>query len=72
MELLKLLFFKEGEFSWRKALTAITALTFFIASVGYLVFSWNELPKSYQVIIAGVFTFYFGKDLISNKKIKVE
>lgn len=73
MEFLKVLFFKEGEFSWRKALTALTALTFVTACVGFLIaHKFIELPMSYQIIIGGVFTFYFGKSLIEGKKIKVE
>jgi uncharacterized membrane protein len=70
MELLKLLFFKNKEFSWRKALTGLIALTFVTACVGYLIATgFKELPVNYQAIIAGVFVFYFGKGLIEGKKI---
>ena len=51
-----------GEFSWRKGLTGLTAFMFTVAVIGYLIkHNFDELPGSYQAIIAGVFVFYFGK-----------
>lgn len=58
-------------FSWRKAMTAITSVTFAAACIGYVYFDWvRELPAAYTAIIAGVFIFYFGKDVISKIGIK--
>ena len=34
--------------------------------------NFNELPGSYQGIIAGVFIFYFGKDFVRGTKIVVD
>ncbi len=56
MELLKVLFFKDEEFSWRRALTAITAFIFAFVVIGFE-FGMKEIPTSYQAIIAGVFGF---------------
>lgn len=56
------IFKKDGEYSWRTILTATAAFIFAFASIGYL-FGLEELPKSYQSIIAGVFAFYFLKKL---------
>jgi putative Mn2+ efflux pump MntP len=73
MELLKLLFLEKSGFSWRKALTALTALTFVTACIGYLITNdFKELPGSYQAIIGGVFVFYFGKGFFEGKQIKLE
>jgi len=68
MELLKILFFGGNEFSWRKALTAITAFVFAFAVIGFL-FGLPEIPSSYQAIIAGVFGFYFFKEVFSGVKL---
>ena len=66
----KLLFLEEGGFSWRKCLTALTALTFVTACVGFLItHNFDELPGSYQGIIAGVFGFYFTKAIFSGIKL---
>jgi hypothetical protein len=41
--------------------------------LGYLITNnFNELPGSYQGIIAGVFIFYFGKDFVRGTKIVVD
>lgn len=54
-------------FSWRKLMTGGALLTFMMSVIGYLIVNnFEELPGSYQAIIAGVFAFYFGKDLIRN------
>lgn len=53
-------------YSWRKILTAIAALIFLIASIGFLFFDRPELPGSYQGIIVSVFAFYFFKDIARN------
>jgi hypothetical protein len=60
--------FKEldGTFSWRKGLTALIGFIYVFAVIGYL-FGLPELPKSYQWIISGVFTFYFTKELFKRK-----
>jgi uncharacterized membrane protein YkgB len=65
--------FKEqnGVYSWRRILTCIAALIFAFSTIGFL-FGLPELPGSYQAIIAGVFGFYFVKDLARNVKIKTE
>lgn len=74
MKLLKLLFVDglTGGFSWRKALTALTGLTFSTACIGNLIANrFAELPNSYVAIIAGVFVFYFGKGLFEGKQVKL-
>ena len=70
MELLKVLFFKDGEFSWRKALTAITAFVFAFVVIGFE-FGMKEIPMSYQAIISGVFGFYFLKDVFNKVKLTI-
>ena len=56
--------------SWRKLMTASAVLIFFTAAIGYLAkHNFDELPGTYQAIIAGVFAFYFGKDIIRNTNI---
>lgn len=70
MNILRFLFCREGEnqASWRKILTALTALVFVFSCIGYQ-FGLPQLPKSYQALIGVVFTFYFTKELIDNIKI---
>ena len=59
-----------GNFSWRKAGTAICFISFAQAVIGYsIIHRWAELPGSYLGIIAGVFIFYFGKRMIEGFKI---
>jgi hypothetical protein len=55
--------FKEqnGEFSWRKALTATAGFCFLFCVIGYT-FGLPEIPAAYQAIIAGVFGAYFLKN----------
>ncbi len=61
---------KDGTFSWRKTGTAICFSTFATACIGFLItHNFDELPGTYQGIIAGVFVFYFGKKLIDGKKL---
>ena len=62
--------FKEnnGEFSWRKIMTAGALVCFMFSVVGFL-FGLPELPGSYQAIITGVFGFYFMKSFFRNVKI---
>ena len=64
--------FKENEgYSWRKILTAVTAVVFAAANLGYLItHQFDELPGSYQGIIAGVFAFYFMKETLRKIEIK--
>lgn len=63
--------FKEGgNFSWRKIMTAGALLSFMVSVLGYLITNnFAELPVSYQAIIAGVFVFYFSKDIVRNTKV---
>ena len=64
--------FKEtdGQFSWRKAGTALCFGTFATACIGNLItHGFDELPKSYIGIIAGVFVFYFGKRFLEGMKV---
>jgi small neutral amino acid transporter SnatA (MarC family) len=73
MKLLKLLFWEnmKSKFSWRKALTALTGLSFSFACVGHQIANnFKELPMSYLTIMGGVFVFYFGKGLFEGKQIK--
>lgn len=58
---------KDGTFSWRKGLTAIVSFIFAFACIAFL-FGCPELPQSYQIIIGGVFTFYFAKNVIRKEK----
>ena len=54
-----------GIWSWRKGLTLMCAVLFASAVIGYLLkHSFEELPLSYQLIISGVFGFYFAKKAI--------
>ena len=69
---MNLFIFKEsnGEFSWRKALTCICGTVFSTACIGYLVANkFGELPNSYQIILGGVFAFYFGKKFFENLRV---
>jgi len=61
------LFKEKSDISWRKILTALAAFLFAFAVIGWLVKNtFNELPAPYQAIIAGVFAFYFAKDILRN------
>ena len=61
---------KDGTFSWRKTGTAICFTVFATACIGFLItHGFDELPKSYQGAIYGVFVFYFGKRIIEGKKL---
>lgn len=68
-DILIYVFTKNNVFSWRAALTAIGGFIFTFACIGNL-FGLPELPKSYQIIIGGIFGFYFSKELIN--KIRVD
>lgn len=62
----------KGEFSWRKIMTACALVVFMTASFGYLIkTNFDELPDSYQAIIAGVFGFYFIKSIFVPEKFLV-
>ena len=66
------IFMNQEEFSWRKAGTALCYLVFGTANIGYLItHKFDELPASYLYILAGVFAFYFGKELITGFKEKL-
>lgn len=55
----------------RKAGAALCFIAFTVACIGNLVSTgFKELPSSYLAIIAGVFVFYFGKNVIRGIKIK--
>lgn len=56
------LFKENGEYSWRKIMTAQASICFTAAVIGNLISTgFDELPQSYLFIIGGVFVFYFGK-----------
>ena len=73
MEIIKLLFCEiNGEFSWRKAMTALTSIAFSVAVIGNQITNdFEEMPVSYLSVIAGVFVFYFGKGLVEGKRIEL-
>ena len=52
---------KNGEFSWRKALTCIAGFAFLFSVIMYI-FGYPEIPATCQGIIGGVFGAYFFKD----------
>lgn len=59
------IFKDKSEYSWRKVLTALAAFLFAFSVVGWLIKNtFAELPTAYQAIIAGVFAFYFAKDIL--------
>ena len=59
----------DGSWSWRKTGTALCFILFAFAVVGFAIaHKFEELPKSYQGIIALVFSFYFFKNTINNLK----
>ncbi len=59
------LFKENGEFSWRKIMTAGALICFMTAQIGYLIANhFAELPMSYWSINAGIFAFYFGKQFL--------
>lgn len=59
---------RDNTYSWRKILTALCAILFAFSVVGNS-FGLPELPAGYQAIIAGVFGFYFFKDVARNVKL---
>ena len=60
-------FIENGEFSWRKIMTCLCALSFTLAQVGYLfTHKFDELPNAYMLIDSGVFGFYFMKSFFRN------
>ena len=60
-----------GVFSWRKAGTALIFILFAYCVSGYCItHNWDEIPGTYQGIIAMVFFFYFAKEGIRNATIK--
>jgi len=69
MKFLKLVFFnKEGEFSWRKAMTASVTFAFVFSVIAFL-FGKPELPTAYTTVIGLVFAFYFTKDTFKSIKL---
>ena len=59
-----------GVFSWRKAGTAMIYFVFAFSVIGNQIANkFDEMPASYYTIIAGVFGFYFMKDVFRNVKI---
>lgn len=58
---------KDGEFSWRKALTCIVGFCFLFSVVMYIV-GFPELPVTYQAIITAVFAAYFLKNKLRGSK----
>lgn len=65
------LFSELSSFSMRKAGAALCFIAFITACIGNLISTgFEELPSSYLAIIAGVFVFYFGKNVIRGIKVK--
>ncbi len=68
MKVLKYMFTEaNGAFSWRKALACLTGFVFTFSCIGYQ-FGLRQLPKPYYIIIGGVFTFYFSKNILTKTK----
>jgi hypothetical protein len=64
---------KGGEFSWRKIMTAACLFLFLLSVTGWLIkHDFDELPTSYQAIIAGVFAFYFAKTILEKVKLTTD
>jgi len=62
---------KDETFSFRKLMTLVTLTCFAAAMIGFLIVNkFAELPASYQAIIAGVFAFYFGKEIFQNLTVR--
>ena len=62
-----------GEFSWRKIMTGGCLLVFMTAQIGYLItHGFDELPTSYWAVDAGVFSFYFMKDVMRKLKVSTD
>ena len=56
--------------SMRKIGTFICYTIFAAACIGNLIcHGFDELPTGYQVIIGGVFVFYFGKAMLEGKEL---
>jgi hypothetical protein len=61
---------KNGEYSWRKILTALIGACYAISHVGHSIdTNFSELPMSYIAIDGAVIMFYFSKDLMRNIKL---
>jgi hypothetical protein len=61
------MFTDKGEWSWRKMLTAICAIVFATAQLGYLIaHNFDELPTAYWGVDVTVFTYYFLKETLQN------
>lgn len=61
-----------GNFSWRKMLTALAAVLFCYAVIGFLSFDQKELPLSYQGIIMMIFTYYFARRVVDRIGTKIK
>jgi len=61
----------DGQFSWRKAMTAGCLLIFMVAQLGWLISTKFkvELPTAYWATDAMVFTAYFLKKTLGDIKI---
>jgi membrane associated rhomboid family serine protease len=67
------IFTENEEFSWRKIMTFGALICFMASVLGHLVtHNFDELPASYQGIIAGVFAFYFMKSFFRKIGVKDE
>lgn len=62
---------KDGTFSWRKAGTALIFFLFAYCVAGYCItHNFDEIPGTYQGIIAMVFVFYFAKESLRKMTLK--
>lgn len=61
---------KKDVFSWQAALTAMTGVSFIVCKLGFA-FNPNvrAIPDGYLAVDAGVFIFYFGKQVFDRLSI---
>jgi hypothetical protein len=59
---------KDGTYSWRKILTALAGIEFFVSCM-FVQFGADPLPAEYLIIISGVILSYFIKKRIGGSEV---